>query len=419
MSLEEIYNIFRSCANGFSTDSRADVRDTLFIALKGDSFNGNIYAEMALAKGASFAIIDDPEIAAQDSRMILVPNTNTFLADLAAYHRTRIAKPVIAIGGSNGKTTTRDMTVALLKQRYTVSTNRENENNIFGVSYTLLRTTPEHDLVMLEIGSNHLGEHAALLHISSPDYILLTNNGKDHLGEYGSMEHAIEENFELYRYAKIHAKKVFVPLFEPDLVAQAQTLGLNTILFDSYTPLPGLDISFSFEDKTIHVPIFGSYTMKNISASIAIAKELDLSPEEIVRGLRTITPTHLRGEIIERNGNTLILDCYNANPSSMPLALESFATNATRPSAVILGDMHELGVFADAEHQSIVDSLPSYKFDLVILVGTHFKRVRGAEKYLTFNTSIEAKAHIDTLDLTGYEILVKGSRGEKLEIIFE
>lgn len=418
MPLEEIYKLFLSCTPGFSTDTRKDVAGTFFIALKGESFDGNKYASDALSKGAAFAVVDDPSLREQDSRMILVPNTNEFLAKLAKYHREKLAIPIICIGGSNGKTTTREMAVTLLREKYNVSTNFENENNIFGISYTILRTKPEHELLVLEIGSNHLGEHAQLLPVSSPDYLLLTNMGRDHLGEYGGIENAEKENFELYDYAKKHNKKVFVPAFEKDLARKAESLGVKPIVFDSFEPLPGLNISFEYEEETIRLPIFGEYMIKNVSAATAIAGELGLGAEDIKNGLKKIRPVKLRGEILAQEDNTLVLDCYNSNPSSLSAALESFSKNSKAPNAVILGDMRELGEFAEIEHRAIVEGLPKYGFDLVILVGENFLKLEDEHNYKVFPAYPQAKEFIENLHLKNYQILVKGSRGERLEKIF-
>lgn len=418
MPLEEIYKLFLSCPNGFSTDTRKDIEGSFFIALKGESFDGNKYALEALSKGAAFAVVDDASFRDQDSRIILVPDTNEFLAKLAKYHREKLAIPIICIGGSNGKTTTRDMTVALLREKYNVSTNFENENNIFGISYTILRTKPDHELLVLEIGSNHLGEHAQLLEISSPDYLMLTNMGRDHLGEYGGIENAEKENFELYDYAKKNNKKVFVSAFEKDLARKAESLGLKSIVFDSFEPIPGLNISFEYEEETIHLPIFGEYMIKNVSASVAIAREFKLNTQDIKNGLKKIKPVRLRGEIIDHEGNTLVLDCYNSNPSSLLAALDSFSKNSKKPNAVVLGDMRELGEFAEAEHRAIVQGLPKYGFDLVILVGENFLKLEDEHDYKVFPAYPQAKEFIENLHLKNYQILVKGSRGEKLEKIF-
>jgi UDP-N-acetylmuramoyl-tripeptide--D-alanyl-D-alanine ligase len=431
MSVTQIYTIFCE-KQSVSTDSRQITPGCIFFALKGPSFNGNEFASKALELGASFAVIDEEQYAT-DSRCILVDDVLKTLQQLATYHRHQLGIPVIGIVGSNGKTTTKELLAAVLQKKYNLLATPGNFNNHIGVPLTLLKLTAAHEIAVIEMGANHIGENAELCEIAAPDYGLITNIGKDHLEGFGSIEGVANASSELYAYLLKHGGTAFVNANDEWLMRMASRLSNKKTYAANY---PGHTSEADYEgeltaarpfirftmdgfQKTFRSVLSGEYNFDNIMAAVAIGRYFGVAMEQIAAGLAGYEPKNNRSQILKKGNVTIYLDAYNANPSSMEVSLMNFAANDFPGKIAVLGDMYELGEFSDKEHQQMTMLATELGLEEVWLVGPSFAKhalIAGAK---SFNDATEVKNYILQRDYSGKTFFLKGSRGMKLETIAE
>ena len=408
-----------------STDSRQTTQGTLFFALRGDSFDGNRYAASALEAGAAAAVLDNPEVyktltEEQRSRCYLVPDTLEALQQLAAHHRRQLGIPIFAITGSNGKTTTKELTYRVLSCRFHTYATHGNLNNHIGVPLTLLSMDRSTEFGLVEMGASHCGEIALLSSIAQPDFGLITNIGKAHLEGFGGEEGVMRGKGELLDYLHSHKGTAFY-LQQSEALCQmvAERNGIEAIPYSTADlKLVGNDHQFltvSWHGHKIRTHLVGEYNLFNLAAAIAVGCYFDIPEPEIVAAIESYLPENNRSQRQATQRNTLILDAYNANPSSMEAALRHFISEPSMlPKAVILGDMLELGSYSTQEHHKIVQLLQEARMEEVYLVGTHFSEA-GADCYPTFPDADTLRTYMTEHPLNNRLILIKGSRGIHLE----
>lgn len=429
MKTSELYTIFQEHPQ-ITTDSRNCPENSIFFALKGGNFDGNDYVEMALRNGASYAV-SDRESFSGDDRIILVEDVLKALQDLAAYHRKQINPTVIAITGTNGKTTTKELTAAVLSARFQTLYTKGNFNNHIGVPLTLLNLKKEDRFAVIEMGANHQGEIRELCHIADPDFGLITNIGKAHLDGFGSFEGVIRTKTELYDFIRNKGGKVFantdnsiLSSFFPSL--HIITYGLwgkqNDISGKVSVDSPFLEIEWTKGEAgsyKLSTHLTGAYNFENVLAAVCIGSYFGVSPEEINTSIENYLPANNRSQHIETGKNILIADAYNANPSSMQAALTNFFRLDAHPKMVVLGEMKELGSYSQAEHQAIVRLLKEYPVDKVYLIGNNFAVEELPSDWNLFRETEELKAYLKENQAEGYHILIKGSRTNRLESVIE
>lgn len=398
----------------------------MFIALKGETFNGNAYALQALEKGCRYAVVDEKEYAAGGNPRILpVDDCLKALQELANRHRNKLGTRIIGITGTNGKTTTKELMAAVLQKKFEVLYTQGNLNNHIGVPLTLLRLTPEHELAVVEMGANHPGEIKALTRIAEPDYGIITNVGKAHLEGFGSFEGVIKTKGELYDHLRCHGRHVvFIDKDNEYLTAISQ--GLTCIgygmeggegLYVSGKPGacdPFLSFEWEHEGEKfkVNTRLIGRYNMKNALAAIAAGRFFGVPSRQICEALEAYVPHNNRSQLTETADNQLIVDAYNANPTSMMAALENFRQMNAARKMVILGDMKELGEAGREEHQKIADYLAACKFARVLLAGEEFGKVTPSFEHYNDVTELEEVLKKDKPK--GYAILIKGSNSMRL-----
>lgn len=425
MIIEHIYQRFLECKN-ISTDTRKITKNSMFFALKGDNFNGNIFAEKALDLGASYCIVDEKEYV-KTKNCILVDDVLQTLQHLATFHRKQLAIPIVALTGSNGKTTTKELINAVLSTQFKTSSTQGNLNNHIGVPLTLLKMTSETEIGIVEMGANHHKEIEQLCNIALPDYGLITNFGKAHLEGFGSVEGVIEAKSELYEHLKKHQKTIFVN--EDDAIQLKQTNGYAYLkLFGSKTS-NGVNlelltsqpfVSLKYDNIIINSNLAGDYNFNNIAVAIAIGSYFKISTANIVSAIENYAPTNNRSQIIEQNGNRILMDAYNANPTSMLAALENFKQLQHPNKVLFIGDMFELGDDAEKEHQAIVNYLENNPFETVYLIGENFSKTKTTRNDIhQFKLFDDLKSKLTTSQIKDKFILIKGSRGMALERILE
>lgn len=424
---EELYAIFRK-SNGVVTDTRLIREGEIFFALRGDRFDGNRYALEALEKGAAIAVVDDPALESQ-AGCLLVGDTLIALQQLASYHRKQLALPVIGITGSNGKTTTKELVVRVLSTKYRVGYTRGNLNNHIGVPLTLLSFDETTGLGVVEMGANHTGEIAALCRIADPDSGLITNIGKAHLEGFGSEEGVFHAKTELLRYLEgkqglfyRNAQDAWLSKTQPDtkefVFGSERDLDVWGQLELESPELTVLWGNKTAGDRRIACRISGAYNLENILAAVSVGLVHGVDPEKINAAIASYQPDNNRSQMLDTGRNRILLDAYNANPSSMAAALPGFASIETdSPRMLILGDMFELGTMSLAEHQAVVDRVAGLGFDRVWLVGKEFSQCRVPKGMLQLPSTEEALRKASLECIKGWFILVKGSRGMHLEDI--
>lgn len=422
--IEELYNLFLDYPE-VSTDTRSIGKNSIFFALKGDNFNANEFAMEALSKGAAYAVVDDIKLP-KDNRFIFVEDSLETLQNLATYHRKQFKIPIIGLTGSNGKTTTKELLNSVLERKYKVLSTQGNLNNHIGVPLTLLRLNKSHEIAIIEMGANHQGEIRFLCNISDPDYGIITNVGKAHLKGFGSFEGVVKTKTELYRHISKKSGKVFVNSSDNLLMSVSE--GMNRVLYGSkskcnaqyeISSIGTIQLHFNESPEiTVETNLFGEYNFQNLLCSYCVGKYFGLNPTVIHFALSTYVPKNNRSQIINTVKNTIILDAYNANPSSMRLAIESFSKIKAEKKVVIMGDMLELGDEEVIEHQNILKQVIGLKPDHLFLVGSIFKRT-APPGVKVFESVIELNKLLEELNLSGYHFLIKGSRGIKLEKTLE
>jgi len=409
------------------TDSRAVSEGSIFFALKGDSFNGNTYAMGALNSGAMLAVVDEPGIAT-DERFFIVDDVLTALQELALMHRLHFKGPVIGITGTNGKTTTKELINSVLSTSFRTHATSGNLNNHIGVPLTILSADlSSTEILIVEMGANHPGEIAFLCNIARPDYGLITNVGKAHLEGFGSLEGVIKTKSELYDFLKANGGKAFVCSGQKVLLQKAAELDHlsygNDVSDYCYGEMissdPFLKVKWYAEgkEKWIQSNLVGAYNVDNVLAAVCIGKFFKVSAENVVSAIENYVPSNNRSQVLKTASNQLILDAYNANPSSMRVALENFALMNAFPKIVILGDMFELGTESRFEHDAILTLLKDFNFSEVLLIGPRFFEVAAISGFHCFLTTQEAYDWLFEHPIRNANILIKGSRGMKLETI--
>ena len=425
-SIQELYSVFVKHPK-VSTDTRKITPNSLFFALKGDSFDGNQFAETALNLGASYAVIDD-EKKYHGDKYILVKDVLTCLQQLATYHRKQLKSIIIAITGSNGKTTTKELIKKVLEKKYRTLATQGNLNNHIGVPLTLLSITPEIELAIVEMGANHVGEIAMLCNIAQPDYGMITNIGKAHIGEFGSFENIIKAKTELYAYIKSNGKKIFVNAEDALLMKHAR--GIDQITYgtrsNAYCRSELVEVNpflkIVYENQPIQSKLIGTYNFDNITLAICIGKYFGIGIADIKNAIEEYVPSNNRSQIVKTKSNEIVLDAYNANPSSMMVAIQNFYQMKGDDKWLILGDMLELGQYEVEEHKSIIKLIESKKFKHVILVGNRFDKavLELGSNFPVFKTSDELLNVIShQYRIKDALILIKGSRGMKLERVVD
>ena len=415
MKIEQLYHLYTQNYL-IDTDTRNIRKGSIFFALKGDNFNGNKFAEDALKNGASFAIIDE-DVYNQHPNTILVNNVLETLQKLAKYHRNQLKIPIISLTGSNGKTTTKELINCVLSKKYKTIATTGNLNNHIGVPLTLLRINPTTQIGIIEMGANHLNEIEFLSNIARPDFGLITNFGKAHLEGFGSVEGVIKAKSELYDFLKATNGIAFVN--SEDAIQLKQSEGIKTITFNN-NEIQFIEVNpfvkVTFKDISIQSKLIGKYNYNNIAAAIAIGNYFKVSINDIKNAIENYEPANNRSQIINKGTLKIILDAYNANPSSMIAALENFSALKDKHKIVILGDMFELGENSKEEHQQITDLASSLNFDNLILIGKAFSAI-NAKNALTYTCFEDFKASNKDLNLKNATLLIKGSRGMALERI--
>jgi len=424
-SIDDIYSLFLKHPI-ICTDTRKIEQGCLFFALKGPNFNANTFAEEALKKGAAYAIIDESEYQVNE-QCILVDDVLKTLQNLASHHRTHLSIPVIAIVGSNGKTTTKELITAVLKTTYKVHATPGNLNNHIGLPLTLLMLNKSHEIAVIEMGANHVGENAELCDIALPTHGIVTNNGKDHLEGFGDIEGVAKSNSELYYYLLKNKGIAFVNANDEWLMRMSSRLTQTVTYAANYGSLTTAanvvgyaeklqpSIQYQFGKWNGNSILSGSYNFDNIMAAIAIGKHFQVADELIIKGIADYVPSNNRSQWIETKHNKIFMDAYNANPSSMELALTNFNAIEGNPKIVIMGDMFELGKYEAEEHQRMVELCNQLKFDEVILVGKAFANTN--HQHQSFIQTAEALNYIQNKDYKNCLFFMKGSRGMKLETL--
>lgn len=424
MKIEDLYQRYLQ-STSVSTDSRHCPPGSIFFALKGERFDGNDYLEQVLSDGAIYAVGDADKLP-DDQRIIRVDNVLDTLQQLANYHRRQMKAQVIAITGTNGKTTTKELIAAALRSQYPTLYTQGNLNNHIGVPLTLLQLKPEHEYAVIEMGANHEQEIALLCRIAEPDAGIITNIGRAHLEGFGSFEGVIRAKTELYDYLREEGKTVFANLDNPILKAYYPFLSIvgygteaPAFVYGKYTAaLPFLSLEWYREEERhlLATHLIGAYNLENILAAICIASYYGVESRAINRSIAEYIPQNNRSQQIQTQRNKLIIDAYNANPSSMQVALENFISIPDSPKMAILGEMKELGSYSEEEHRKIVEQLAAQAPDRVILIGKHFTDIQDIPSgWLLLPDTPALIRYLEEQPMEGYTILIKGSRGNQLE----
>ncbi len=424
MNIAEIHQLFLK-GTGICTDTRKIKKNTIFFALKGDNFDGNEYAQQAIENGASYAIIDDKEFLISE-KYILVDDSLKTLQDLATYHRKYLKIPIIALTGSNGKTTTKELINCVLASTYKTTATAGNLNNHIGVPLTLLSMNKSTEIGIVEMGANHKKEIEFLCNITYPDFGYITNIGKAHIEGFGGLEGVLQGKTELYQHLKKHKKLIFLNVEDSKLCNAAK--GIKTFTFSQilksdvgiHLETANPMVSVWYEGMLITTKLIGTYNFTNIAAAIAIGNYFKISPTNIKNAIESYIPSNNRSQIIKKQGITIILDAYNANPSSMSAAIDNFQQLEYNYKTAFLGDMFELGDTAPQEHQKTVNQITNTSCNMIYLIGENFfntktensKRIR---KYQSFEDFKENQS----FDQIKGAVLIKGSRGMQLERLLD
>ena len=410
MNINELYDIFLHSA-GVCTDTRTLKKKQLFFALKGENFDGNRFALQALEKGASYAVAGE-DLQAEDARLIKVPDTLETLKALAACHRSRLRIPVIGLTGTNGKTTTKELIRTALGAAYRVTATEGNLNNEIGVPLSVLKIGPRAQIAIIEMGASHPDDLKPLLAVAQPNLGLITNVGKAHLLGFGSFEGVKHAKGLLYDWLKEHDGVVFANGDDKVLEGMLADRGLEAIQYSlegiKVKATPFLEMDFG--DAVLETRLVGAYNAANVLAALKLAWYFDVPTADALAAIASYVPSNNRSQLLKTEKNTVIIDAYNANPSSMAVALDNLAL-VEGPKAALLGDMRELGADSAAEHKKIVERLSGTAF----LVGEEFTRAAEGTPFKTFAKSEDLAKYLTENPLQGYTVLVKGSRGIQME----
>ena len=430
MQIEQLYKLYLQQPS-IQTDSRKLKPGDIFFALKGPNFNGNLFAKQALSLGASYVIVDEL-MEEQDDRMIKVNDTLETLQQLAKYHRDQFKKvpgggiPIVAITGSNGKTTTKDLAHAVLRSVFRTYTTEGNLNNHIGIPLTMLKIKPDAEMAVIEMGANHLKEIQGYCAYVNPSHGIITNCGKAHLEGFGGLEGVKKGKGELYDHLRDHGGTVFVNA--DDQALMAMTRGIEHVI--SYgvnhgmirgTLIPGntfLAVKINGENEIIiNTKLVGDYNLYNVLAAVTIGKYFKISADKIRHAIENYVPSNSRSQLIKQDSHTFILDAYNANPTSMRAAIENFAKTDGSQKILLLGGMMELGEESDKEHEEIINLINNYQWSKVVLVGGGFKNIPHA--YLNFDNALQVRDWLKRQHFKNMTMLIKGSRSMQMETVLE
>ena len=422
-NIQELHQLFLASPK-ISTDTRGDVKGSVFFALSGEKFNGNLFAKEAIDKGAELAVVDDKAFCEDNNRYFLVDNVLEALQNLALFHRESLKATVIGITGSNGKTTTKELIYRVLETEKLVVATQGNLNNHIGVPLTLLRMTGKTQVAVVEMGANHPGEIARLCELARPNIGIITNIGKAHLEGMGSYEGVINAKNELFSYIRINNGTAIVNA--DDVLLMQLSEGMHRLTYGSgssevggalQVEMPWIKISASYHhEAAFHISshLYGRYNFPNVMAAIAFGYYFKIKNKNIVKAIEKYIPENSRSQELKTEQNHLFLDAYNANPVSMSEAIHSFKSYADDHSWLILGDMFELGTASKEEHQLIIELIGQLGFKKVILAGKHFYNLES-DRYLFFETTGEVILFLKRNPIKQARVLVKGSRGMQLE----
>lgn len=425
MTIPELYNIYLQ--NPYiQTDTRKLKKGDIFFALKGPNFNGNLFAAKALEAGAAYALIDEVQ-EVKDERMIWVPDVLQALQDLASYHRDQFKIPFIAITGSNGKTTTKELVSSVLASHFKTYTTQGNLNNHIGVPLTILSIRQDAEMAVIEMGANHQKEIEGYCVYTKPTHGIITNCGKAHLEGFGGVEGVRKGKGELYDYIRAHNGTIFMYDDYDYLhtmsqgIAQREIYGTinGTVTGQVKASEPFLEVSITngLPQKNIHTQLVGDYNLPNVLCAISIGKYFAVPEEKIATTIEGYTPSNSRSQMLEKDGNHIVLDAYNANPTSMRAAIENFAKFPSTEKVLMLGGMMELGEDSIMEHQQIVDLINQHTWKQVVLVGGDFAHIQ--HNYLYFPNSSEATKWFQEQGFNNTYLLIKGSRSMQMEKILQ
>jgi UDP-N-acetylmuramoyl-tripeptide--D-alanyl-D-alanine ligase len=430
ISTEELYSHYLDHPV-VCTDTRTLTAGCIFFALKGPSFDGNRFADHALANGAAYAVVDDPQVV-RDNRFLLVEDVLTALQQLAKYHRRQLGIPVLAITGSNGKTTTKELVRAVLAKKFNVYATRGNLNNHIGVPLTLLSMNAKVEFAVVEMGANHQGEIASYCAIAEPDYGLITNVGKAHLEGFGGFAGVKKGKGELYTFLSAKKGRIFLHASNVHLQEMAEERKpLEVVTYGSLDGCdckgelvsyqPFLTISWQYGNRhgEIQTQLVGRYNFENILSAIAIGNFFDVPAVAIDEAIAAYAPDNSRSQVVKRGTNTIILDAYNANPTSMEAAIRNLNAMEGENKVVCIGDMAELGEESDREHERIVQLLQENDYAKILLVGVRFGKYAAQLDALHFSDSIAAAEWIRKNPFEHSIILIKGSRSSRMEVVME
>jgi len=425
MDIKKIYELFQE-SNLVSIDTRSIKVNDIFFAIKGPNFDGNKFALQAIKNGASYVVSDNLDISKKSDKIIYVENSIKALQKLANYHRRKLNTKIIAITGSNGKTTTKELVLNVLKSRFKTVATKGNLNNHLGVPLSLLSIEKDTEIGIIEMGANHLNEIANLCVIAEPDFGYITNFGNAHLEGFKSLEGVIKGKSELYDYLKSNKKFIF---YNSDNKKQSNILNgyANTFTYglndDSNCNIINCSnedsVHVNYRSELIKSNIYGDYNFENICIAIAIGEYFGVSFEQIKKGIESYLPENNRSQVTITERNTVVLDAYNANPTSMKLALESFCKTSYTNKMIIVGDMFELGNDSIHYHQEIINYLEKINNSIIYIVGEYFCNTKHSDKIKSFSSKKELINNLSKTNVSNYSILIKGSRGMQLEKIIE
>lgn len=423
-NLEKIYELYKK-AYTVTTDSRTISKDCVFVALKGEHFDGNDFALKVAEDGVAACVIADRKDLPKHERLFVVDDSLKCLQELAKHHRKQLGLPIIGITGTNGKTTTKELVSAVLAKKYSIVFTQGNYNNQLGVPLTLLRVTPQAELAVVEMGASHPGDIRELTDIGEPDYGIITNIGHAHLEGFGGFEGVIRTKNEMYEYIAAHNGMLFVNHDNELLMGLAKDTKKVTYGTTAEADVSGKILSANpylsveWNGKKIDTQLVGDYNFENVMAAICIGKHFKVNDDDIVEALASYCPTNNRSQVIETGKNRVVMDAYNANPTSMSHAIRNFRNICSNHNVLILGDMLELGEESEKEHKAIIQLLKDLKFQLVFLVGSEFAKVAPNSTFFSIKDVDNLIRYITLNPISGYDILVKGSNGIHLNKLID
>lgn len=427
MKIEQLYDLYKKNPS-VQTDTRKLRPGDIFFALKGHNFNGNVFAKQAIELGAAYAVIDEKEFEISD-KTILVDDALNVLQQLAKYHRQQFKVPFLAITGSNGKTTTKELIHAILSTAFKTYTTEGNLNNHIGIPLTILKIKEDAEIAVIEMGANHIGEIASYCAIALPDHGLITNCGKAHLEGFGSEEGVRRGKGELFDHLRTLADGVAFVNRDYDYLQQ-MSKGISHIIKygtsgESYIsgkvfkndPLLEVEMTYGIAEKNIKTNLVGEYNLPNVLAAVAVGKYFNVAVNKIKSAIENYYPSNSRSQLLQRGTNKIILDAYNANPASLKLAIENIAAIPVPDKVLVLGAMAELGKDSVAEHKIIIDLINKFPWKAVVLVGGDFLKIE--HPYLKFNNSLQAKEWLQQQHFENTYFLIKGSRSVQMEKVLD